>query len=72
MSSEGDNSTYDVIVVGAGPLGLSAAYQCAVKSHQRVLVIERFTSGTLMVIFYLCLPHLRIALIATSICIGTY
>ena len=45
MSSEGDNSTYDVIVVGAGPLGLSAAYQCAVRSHQRVLVIEHFTSG---------------------------
>ena len=37
---------YDVIVVGGGPIGLSAAYQCAVKQGKTVLVLEQFTYGT--------------------------
>ena len=36
-------SQYDVIVIGGGPLGLCAAYHCAVERNMRVLVIERFT-----------------------------
>jgi sarcosine oxidase/L-pipecolate oxidase len=32
---------FDVIVVGGGPIGLSAAYHCA-KAGQSVLVLERF------------------------------
>lgn len=35
---------YDVIVVGGGPIGLAAAYQCA-KEHKKVLVIEQFNFG---------------------------
>ena len=36
-------SQYDVIVIGGGPLGLCAAYHCAVERNMRVLVIEQFT-----------------------------
>ena len=36
---------YDVIIVGGGPIGLSTAYQCAVKRSKRVLVIEQFKFG---------------------------
>src|SRR6266566_2142238 len=32
---------YDVIVIGGGPIGLSAAYHCAKAGH-RVLIAERF------------------------------
>jgi sarcosine oxidase / L-pipecolate oxidase len=32
---------YDVIVIGGGPIGLAAAYQCA-KAGKSVLVLERF------------------------------
>lgn len=35
------DSNYDVIVIGGGPIGLSAAYNCA-KAGQKVLVLERF------------------------------
>ena len=38
-----EQPVYDVIVVGGGPIGLSAAYQCAVKRGKKVLVIEQFT-----------------------------
>ena len=37
---------YDVIVIGDGPIGLSAAYQCAVHNNKKVLVLEQFTYGT--------------------------
>ena len=33
----------DVIIVGGGPLGLCAAYYCAVKRNKKVLLIEQFT-----------------------------
>ena len=36
---------YDVIVVGGGPIGLSAAYQCAIKQNKKVLVLEEFEPG---------------------------
>jgi sarcosine oxidase / L-pipecolate oxidase len=36
-----DKPQYDVVVVGGGPMGLSAAYHCA-KAGQRVVVLERF------------------------------
>ena len=32
---------FDVVVIGGGPMGLAAAYQCA-KAGQRVLVLKRF------------------------------
>lgn len=32
---------YDVIIVGGGPIGLSAAYQCA-KKGKTVLILEQF------------------------------
>ena len=35
------NQQYDVVVVGGGPVGLAAAYQCA-KQGRSVLVLERF------------------------------
>lgn len=35
-------NVYDVIIVGGGPIGLSAAYQC-LKKNQSVLVIEKFS-----------------------------
>lgn len=37
-----DNSTYDVIIIGGGAMGLATAYQLA-KNRQRVLILERFT-----------------------------
>ena len=36
---------YDVVVVGGGPMGLSAAYQCAVKEGNKVMVIEQYKFG---------------------------
>jgi len=36
-----DSTNYDVIVIGGGPVGLSAAYNCA-KSGSSVLLLERF------------------------------
>ena len=35
---------YDVIVVGGGPMGLSAAYQC-VKEGRKVMIIEQYKFG---------------------------
>ena len=36
---------YDVIVVGGGPIGLSAAYECVKKRGKKVLLIEQFNFG---------------------------
>ncbi|XP_046845958.1 putative bifunctional amine oxidase DDB_G0291301 [Xenia sp. Carnegie-2017] len=33
---------FDVIVIGGGPIGLAAAYQCAVKQDKRVVLLEKF------------------------------
>lgn len=38
-------SVYDVIIVGGGPIGLSSAYQCAVKRGKKIAVIEQFKFG---------------------------
>lgn len=35
------NPNYDIVVIGGGPVGLSAAYQCA-KTGKRVLLLERY------------------------------
>src|ERR1700742_67448 len=35
------SGSYDVIVVGGGPIGLSAAYHCA-RAGKSVLLLERF------------------------------
>lgn len=45
MSAKLSDVVYDVIVVGGGPMGLSAAYQCAEKEHKKVIVIEKYTIG---------------------------
>ena len=36
---------YDLIVVGGGPIGLSAAYECVKKRGKKVLLIEQFNFG---------------------------
>ena len=43
-----DPTLYGVIVVGGGPMGLSAAYQCAVKEGKKVMVIEQYKLETRM------------------------
>jgi len=35
------DTCYDVVIVGGGPMGLSAAYECA-KDNKKVLLLERF------------------------------
>ena len=40
-SSNSPMDTFDVIIVGAGPAGLFAAYYLCEHSHLRVLVIEK-------------------------------
>ena len=45
MSAKRSDVVYDVIVVGGGPMGLSAAYQCAAKEHKKVIVVENYTFG---------------------------
>ena len=40
-----DSAILDVVVVGGGPVGLSSAYQCAVKRGKTVAVIEQNSFG---------------------------
>lgn len=41
----GDTSTYDLVVVGAGPVGLATAWEAGRRGH-RVLVLEQFDAFT--------------------------
>jgi glycine/D-amino acid oxidase-like deaminating enzyme len=35
--------TFDVIIVGGGPMGLASAYECCIKEGKKVLLLERFS-----------------------------
>ncbi|KAI6649649.1 Bifunctional amine oxidase [Oopsacas minuta] len=43
MAAKDPTQLYDVIIVGGGPVGLAAAYECAVKRNKKVLLLEQFT-----------------------------